>query len=55
TKSIIIHPAATTHQQLSEDAQRKAGVFPGQLRISVGIEHVEDIKADLAEAFEKIK
>ncbi|NGM62199.1 O-acetylhomoserine aminocarboxypropyltransferase/cysteine synthase [Sphingobacterium sp. SGG-5] len=55
TKSLIIHPAATTHQQLSEEAQRQAGVYPGQLRLSVGIEHVDDIKADLQQAFDKIK
>ncbi len=54
-KTLIIHPAATTHQQLSEEAQKSAGVFPGQLRISVGIEHVDDIKADLQQAFDKIK
>ena len=54
-KSLIIHPAATTHQQLSAEAQRKAGVAPGQLRLSVGIEHIDDIKADLQQAFEKIK
>ncbi|HMR17846.1 MAG TPA: O-acetylhomoserine aminocarboxypropyltransferase/cysteine synthase [Sphingobacterium sp.] len=55
TKSLIIHPAATTHQQLSEEDQRKAGVYVGQLRLSVGIEHVDDIKADLQQAFDKIK
>jgi O-acetylhomoserine (thiol)-lyase len=55
TKSLIIHPAATTHQQLSEEDQRKAGVLVGQLRLSVGIEHVDDIKADLQQAFDKIK
>ncbi len=54
-KSLIIHPAATTHQQLSAEAQQAAGVFPGQLRLSVGIEHIDDIKADLQAAFEKIK
>jgi O-acetylhomoserine (thiol)-lyase len=54
-KSLIIHPAATTHQQLSAEDQKKAGVAPGQLRLSVGIEHIEDIKADLAQAFDKIK
>ncbi|PRD56224.1 O-acetylhomoserine aminocarboxypropyltransferase/cysteine synthase family protein [Sphingobacterium gobiense] len=54
-KTLIIHPAATTHQQLPEEAQRSAGVFPGQLRISVGIEHVDDIKDDLQRAFDKIK
>ncbi len=55
TKSLIIHPAATTHQQLSEEAQRQAGVYPGQLRLAVGIEHVDDIKDDLQQAFDKIK
>src|SRR5690606_40411172 len=54
-KSLIIHPAATTHQQLSSEEQAKAGVYPGQLRLSVGIEHIDDIKADLEQAFEKIK
>src|SRR5690606_21337542 len=52
TKSLIIHPAATTHQQLSEEDQIKAGVQVGQLRLSVGIEHVDDIKADLQQAFD---
>lgn len=54
-KTLIIHPAATTHQQLSAEAQRSAGVFPGQLRLSIGIEHVDDIKEDLQQAFDKIK
>lgn len=54
-KSLIIHPAATTHQQLSDEEQRKAGVLPGQLRLSVGIEHIDDIKADLQQAFDKVK
>lgn len=54
-KTLIIHPAATTHQQLSAEAQKKAGVEPGQLRLSVGIEHIDDIKADLSQAFDKIK
>ncbi|MFC4478991.1 O-acetylhomoserine aminocarboxypropyltransferase/cysteine synthase family protein [Flavobacterium chungangensis] len=55
TKSLIIHPAATTHQQLSAEAQKAAGVFAGLLRLSVGIEHIDDIKADLQQAFDKIK
>ncbi len=54
-KTLIIHPSATTHQQLSDEAQHAAGVFPGLLRLSVGIEHVEDIKADLQNAFDSIK
>lgn len=54
-KTLIIHPAATTHQQLSPEAQKAAGVEVGSLRISVGIEHIDDIKADLQQAFDKIK
>jgi len=54
-KSLIIHPASTTHQQLSVEEQASAGVIPGLIRVSVGIEHIEDIKADLSQAFEKIK
>ena len=54
-KSLIIHPAATTHQQLSDEEQKSAGVFPGVLRLSVGIEYIDDIKNDLQQAFDKIK
>jgi len=54
-KSLIIHPAATTHQQLSEEEQATAGVIPGLVRLSVGIEHVEDIVQDLAQAFTSVK
>jgi O-acetylhomoserine (thiol)-lyase len=54
-KTLIIHPATTTHEQLSPEDKIKAGVFPGLLRISVGIEHISDIKADLEQAFEAIK
>lgn len=53
-KTLIIQPSATTHQQLSEEEQLAAGVTPQLLRISVGIEHIDDIKADLEQAFEKI-
>jgi O-acetylhomoserine (thiol)-lyase len=53
-KTLIIQPAATTHQQLSEEAQLGAGVLPNQLRVSVGIEHIEDIKADFEQAFAKV-
>jgi len=53
-KTLIIQPAATTHQQLPEAAQIAAGVLPNLLRISVGIEHVEDIKADLQQSFESL-
>jgi O-acetylhomoserine/O-acetylserine sulfhydrylase len=53
-KSLVIHPASTTHQQLSEEEQTASGVFPSLLRISPGIEHIDDIKADLQQAFEKV-
>lgn len=53
-KSLIIHPASTTHQQLSEKEQLSTGVIPGVLRLSVGIEHIDDIKADLEQAFASI-
>lgn len=53
-KTLIIQPSATTHQQLSEAEQRAAGVLPNQLRVSVGIEHIEDIKADFEQAFARV-
>ena len=53
-KTLIIQPSATTHQQLSEAEQAASGVTPNSLRISAGIEHIDDIKADLAQAFAKI-
>ncbi len=53
-KTVIIQPSATTHQQLSESEQAAAGVHPSALRLSVGIEHVEDIKDDLKHAFSLI-
>ena len=49
-KTLVIHPASTTHSQLAEDEQRRAGVSPETIRLSVGIEDVEDIKADLEQA-----
>ncbi len=54
SKTLIIHPAATTHQQLSELEQASAGVELGVLRVSAGIEHIDDIKADFEQAFAKI-
>ena len=53
-KTLVIHPASTTHQQLSEQEQLAAGVDPALLRLSVGIEHVEDIKSDIQAAFDKV-
>ncbi|NNL82556.1 MAG: O-acetylhomoserine aminocarboxypropyltransferase/cysteine synthase [Winogradskyella sp.] len=55
TKSLIIHPASTTHQQLSDEAQESTGVTKDLIRLSVGIEDVEDLKSDLKEAFETVK
>jgi O-acetylhomoserine (thiol)-lyase len=51
-KTLVVHPASTTHAQLTEDEQRASGVTPDLLRLSVGIEDVEDIKADLDQAIE---
>ena len=53
-KTLIIHPATTTHEQLSPEEKAAAGVEPGLLRISLGIEHIDDIRADLAQAFTKV-
>jgi len=53
-KTLIIQPSATTHQQLSDEEQLAAGVTPTMLRVSVGIEHIADIKADFSQSFEKI-
>jgi O-acetylhomoserine (thiol)-lyase len=50
-KTLIIHPASTTHQQLADEEQLAAGVTPTLLRLSVGIEHIDDIIDDLAQAF----
>lgn len=54
-KTLIIQPSATTHQQLSDEEQLSAGVRPNSLRVAVGIEHIDDIKADFEQAFAKIK
>lgn len=53
-KTLIIHPASTTHEQLGEAEQIASGVLPNQVRVSVGIEHIEDIKADFEQAFQKV-
>jgi O-acetylhomoserine aminocarboxypropyltransferase/cysteine synthase len=52
TKSLIIHPASTTHQQLSEEAQKQTGVTRDLIRLSVGLEDIEDLKRDLKQAFQ---
>ncbi len=53
-KTLVIHPASTTHQQLSAEEQAAAGVERDMIRVSVGIEHIEDIKADFEQAFSRI-
>lgn len=55
TKSLIIHPASTTHQQLNEEQQLATGVTKDLIRLSVGLEDLDDLKADLTSVFEKIK
>jgi O-acetylhomoserine/O-acetylserine sulfhydrylase len=54
SKTLIIHPASTTHSQLSDEEQVTSGVIPGLIRLSAGTENVEDIIYDLAQAFEKV-
>ena len=54
TKSLIIHPASTTHQQLNDEQQESTGVTKDLIRLSVGLESVEDLKSDLKEVFELI-
>ncbi|MDI9864203.1 O-acetylhomoserine aminocarboxypropyltransferase/cysteine synthase [Flectobacillus sp. DC10W] len=54
SKTLIIHPASTTHSQLSEAEQLAAGVEPTSLRLSVGIEHIDDIKADIEQALKTV-
>lgn len=53
-RSLVIHPASTTHSQLSEQELREAGVAPGFVRLSVGLEHIDDILADLASGFDAL-
>jgi len=50
-RSLIIHPASTTHSQLTPEQQLTAGVTPGLVRLSVGLEHIDDILADLKAGF----
>ena len=52
-KTLIIHPSSTTHEQLTLEEQKASGVEPGLIRLSAGIEHIDDIKADLLQAFIK--
>ncbi len=54
-KTLVIHPASTTHQQLGTEEQAASGVTPDLIRVSVGIEHIDDIKEDFEEAFSKVE
>ena len=54
SKTLIIQPSVTTHQQLTSEEQLSTGVLPNLLRVSVGIEHIEDIKSDFQQAFDKV-
>jgi O-acetylhomoserine/O-acetylserine sulfhydrylase-like pyridoxal-dependent enzyme len=54
-KTLVIHPASTTHQQLTDEAQLKGGTTKDMIRVSVGIEHIDDIKEDFEQAFANIK
>lgn len=54
-KTLIIHPASTTHQQLTDDEQASSGVVQGLIRLSVGIEYIDDIKSDLEQGFASVK
>lgn len=53
-KSLVIHPASTTHSQLEEDELLEAGIKPNTIRLSIGIENIEDIIADLEQGFERV-
>jgi O-acetylhomoserine (thiol)-lyase len=53
-RSLAIHPASTTHSQLSAEDQASTGVTPGYVRLSIGIEHIDDILADLDQALDKV-
>jgi O-acetylhomoserine (thiol)-lyase len=54
-RSLVIHPASTTHSQLGEDGLRGAGISPGMVRLSIGIEDISDIIADLERGFRAAK
>ena len=54
-KSLVIHPATTTHSQLSEDELADQSIKPNTIRLSIGIEHIDDIIADLKDGFDAVK
>jgi O-acetylhomoserine (thiol)-lyase len=53
-KTLVIHPASTTHQQSSEEEQRQSGVLPEMIRVSVGLEHIDDIIEDFDQALNTV-
>ena len=53
-RTCVLHPASTTHRQLSDDQLAAAGITPGMIRLSVGLEHVDDILDDIKQALEKV-
>jgi O-acetylhomoserine (thiol)-lyase len=53
-KSLALHPASTSHSQLSEEDQRKGGLKPELVRLSIGLEHIDDILADIRQALDKV-
>jgi O-succinylhomoserine sulfhydrylase len=55
SRSIITHPASTTHSKLTEEEREKVGIHPGLIRLSVGLEHPEDIVKDVERALERSK
>ena len=54
-KSLVIHPASTTHSQMNEEELRACGISSGTIRLSIGTEHIDDIIADLDQAFDAIR
>ena len=52
-RTCVLHPASSTHRQLSDEQLREAGITPGMVRLSVGLENLDDILADLAQALEQ--
>lgn len=53
TRTIVTHPASTTHSKLTDDERNAVGITPGLIRVSVGLEHLDDVKADILQAIEK--
>lgn len=53
-KSLVIHPASTTHSQMTAEELKNSGIRPNSVRVSIGTEHIEDLLADLEQAFEEI-